>query len=246
MIFFPLNTFSLVYLKQSYNSINKQKQDNMGTEEIDTYFLNFIANGQRMLSEIDRYSGRISTMTTFFHCDNSIIQFDDIKNDAKITIRYPGTPINKKRCRKVFNNAFILQIQHDNRKVVIKVFRTGLHITGCASFEQCISVYKYVKSKIGGSVVCTREPSLQLLNFVFDLKKNLDLSNLKNVLESKSHIKDVFKCLYDRDTYTGLRVKHSNGGTALIFPSGKIILSGVKNHETISNFDSVVRTCISI
>jgi TATA-box binding protein (TBP) (component of TFIID and TFIIIB) len=204
----------------------------------DSAIVSFKESVMMLESEVASRNGVITTMTTFFPCDNAIIQFEELKVDPEVKIRYPGTPINKKRKRQCFNNAFMLEIERNSRKVVAKVFRTGVHITGTTKVEDSIEVFTTVKRKLGGDVICSSEPKLQLLNCVMNHGKRLDLEDTKaNIVKKTSG----FDCIYDRDTYAGLRVKNRvGGGTLMIFPSGKMILSGIQKTDQITRFDPVI------
>jgi TATA-box binding protein (TBP) (component of TFIID and TFIIIB) len=81
---------------------------------------------------------------------------------------------------------------------------------------------------------------VQLVNVLVDASKELDLEHFCDVFKKKE-----LKCLYDREVYCGLRVKvpceHGNTCTGLLFPSGKIMLTGLKHVSDVQTlYDKVL------
>ena len=179
-----------------------------------------------------KFDARITTITSFFPSDNTVIEFERIQNYPDFAVRMPGTPKNSKRNHRSFYNAFALAKKINKRTICIKIFKTGMHITGCNTFEECNDIFNIVSEML--VVKSTGTPRLQMINIVFDVKNILDLVVLYSELkkEEQEDLKQ-FTILYDREGYCGLRMKYKEeSGTALVFPSGKIMLSGVKTIET--------------
>jgi TATA-box binding protein (TBP) (component of TFIID and TFIIIB) len=198
-----------------------------------TYIDSFASSIRESFGNFD---ARITTITAFFPADNSIIAFDRIKEYPDFVVRLPGTPKNRRRNHATFYNAFSLAKKINKHTICIKIFRTGMHITGCSSFEECNDMFKIVSEIL--VVKSNGTPRLQMINIVLDLKLLLDLVVLYSELtkESTTDLKP-FTVLYDRERYCGLRMKYNeSSGTALVFPSGKVMVSGVKTIETYKAF----------
>jgi hypothetical protein len=85
--------------------------------------------------------------------------------------------------------------------------------------------------------IFVKDAKIQMVNLLLNMKRTLDLPELHNLYKERS-----LTCLYDRETYSGLRIKIPCGGadgasgrkaTAIFFPSGKTILAGIRDPADI-------------
>jgi len=213
----------------------------------------------RVSNVLSLVDGKITTITCFMATDSNL-NIDRIltlyKNtDAwsvfsteigkDINIRLPGSRKNSKRAHKAFFNSISVWYKEGKRKICTKIFRTGFHITGCNTFEDCLKTFRVMVKlveKSHGVTVALLGHKIQMVNILADFDKELDLENL-----SAYYIERGLNCKHDREKYCGLRVKNQKeekdvSGTALLFPSGKAMLTGLK---CACDFDVMIRDVIA-
>jgi len=154
----------------------------------------------------------ITTITSYVYVDN-IINVEMLKTNIP----------NK----KIFHNS--VHMKHP-LGFGIKIFRTGIHITGCKRFEQIDEVITYVDNILLG--VCqTRlqvaRKEIQLVNIMFDISHHVCLESLWTVVTKIGLV-----ARYDRETYAGIKIK-INDSTVLGFSSGKFMICGLKQHHNL-------------
>jgi TATA-box binding protein (TBP) (component of TFIID and TFIIIB) len=170
---------------------------------------------------------RISTITSFTEINRNIdvpLVIKKIGDWSELKVRLPGTAKNKKRNHRSFFNSISVVLGG----VCIKIFRTGLHITGCKSFDQIcevsqqiLTILKSIHSREDMTIANLR---IQLVNVVIDFQQPQDL------LDLSKQMKNVV-CVYERETYFGLKAKTKVGDrmiTVLLFPSGNAVITGIK------------------
>lgn len=184
---------------------------------------NFVSKGRQFDHAIETYlrpdfsEARITTITSFAKLETTICPQD--------TGTHPDdNTTTKKRPRDFYNSTMF----RDGNKSV-KVFRTGLHITGCNRFEDITNIITNLTSTPPLSI------DVQLLNILVNFNKDLFLHHLCERFRS------TYDCLYDRDRYCGLRIKvpsiisPNKKTTLLLFPSGKAMITGIRHPEDIQN-----------
>ena len=191
------------------------------------------------------YGGKLTTITCYMETDMSIKLQDILDNQDLVLevldtvsaeIRVPGTQKSKKRCHRSFHNSLAIQYKVEKRTICTKLFRNGMHITGCKSFEQCHDTFDKMSRVIYflyNQVPQLTAFKLQLVNVLVDVGHELYLNEL-----CERFNRDGYKCLYDREVYCGLRIKVPCEGcvcTVLAFPSGKILLTGLKHPDCIKD-----------
>lgn len=210
-----------------------------------------------------------------FHCESgstiSIKRIVDVFEDNKlwkdicskspcpemcIHVRIPGQKKNKKSKFKAFFNSLAISFCMEGVKgsIVAKVFASGVHVTGCKSVESCENVLKcllFIINKCCGDVYEGGETAfaivshqIQMINILCCLAdKHIPLMDLYDSLCSREDC----VCLYDRESYSGLRIKWSDGVrslTLLCFQSGKIICTGAKHADDIVFLRRLVDTYV--
>lgn len=178
--------------------------------------------------------GRITTITCFIGMSHDlsvpVVAGANLQDWPELSIRIPGAKKNSRRSHRSFSNSISICL----KGVCIKVFRTGLHITGCKSFRQCQEVAQkmlvFLRSTHKNNIMQIVESRLQLVNVMVDFGVEQDLMALSQ------RMKDVV-CIYDREVYFGLKVKAEIGDrkiSVLVFPSGKTVITGIKCVEELS------------
>jgi TATA-box binding protein (TBP) (component of TFIID and TFIIIB) len=183
-------------------------------------FTNFVTKGrefeQTMTTCLTSLGGRITTITSF-------AKFD--KYPVVISATEVSSPEGKKRKRMAFYNAKTFR----HGTVSVKVFRTGLHVTGCKSFEDVTKTLTTLTN------ILPTQIDVQLVNILVNFNQPLHLHALCDAF--KKH----YDCLYDRETYCGLRIKVPSiiadkaKTTILLFPSGKAMITGLRHSEDIQH-----------
>lgn len=144
----------------------------------------------------------------------------------------PGTLAKRKPRAEFFNQ---VTMYHGTKS--IKIFKNGsMHVTGCASPMQFLDVAsaacKMLQDTAGvcaddGGTVKVVDFSIQMINLNFAAPSALFLQELSQACAVLG-----YHATYDADTYPGLNVKVPVGEgrriTALLFKSGKIIITGAK------------------
>lgn len=197
----------------------------------------FLKNGREINKII---LGRITTMTCFFNIDTNIkisdiLEYFSHNNVDFVTLRIPGSKLSKNKQHKPFLNSLSLVYKYDNKRTICcKTFRNGIHMTGCNTFEMCLEVWQLLCSIMKDIFKCDIHIvnySIQLINIIHDFKKEIDIDTLIRKINEPN-----ITCHYDIERYSGLRVKVDvikYKCTLLIFPSGKIMITGVKNANDI-------------
>lgn len=139
----------------------------------------------------------------------------------------------KRKPPSVFYNQF--SCCHGTKS--IKVFKNGrMHVTGCTSPVQFLEVASAVctlMTEVAGISACDGSASVRVLDF------DVHMINMNFGVGTPLYLQDLLtKCAsrgfiasYDADTYPGLNVKmpiNDRHVTALVFKSGKIIITGAK------------------
>ena len=165
---------------------------------------------ERFYNDMQRmpYKSSITTITSYVYV-SSIIDINRLK--AQI--------LNK----KIFHNS--VHIKHP-QGFGIKIFRTGIHITGCKRFEQIDEIISYVNSILDDKLEVLRI-DIQLVNMMFDVENFVCLESLWKVATTQG-----FVAHYDRETYAGIKIK-INEATVLGFSSGKFMICGLKKHHDL-------------
>lgn len=112
----------------------------------------------------------------------------------------------------------------------IKVFKNGsIHVTGCTSPAQFLEVATEVCRLL--DLCCNEDTTtritdfdVHMININFAAGRCLLLQDLRDTCLARGHT-----AIYDADVYPGLKVKLGEGNnkvTALVFKSGKIIMTG--------------------
>lgn len=176
---------------------------------------------------------RISTITSFTEIDRNIdvaLVIKKIGDWSELKVRLPGTAKNKKRNHRSFFNSISVMLGG----VCIKIFRTGLHITGCKSIDQICEVSQKIMTILRS--IHSRE-DMQIKNLRIQLVNVLiDFHQAQDLLDLSKQMKNVV-CVYERETYFGLRAKTKIDDrmlTVLIFPSGKAVITGIKTGSELS------------
>lgn len=220
-------------------------------------FKDFLQKGTQFENSVSSLlspcNGRITTITCFIDVDTNVpfqrlvelsqtSEWDSIcaQVGKPFQIRVPGERKNSRRKHRSFYNSISIVYKEDTRTICVKTFRTGLHITGCNTFEKCVDAFEsvcYLIWAVTDVVLTAKTCDVQLVNVLLNYGKDLDLNELCEV-----YTKNGLNCLYDREAYCGLRVKvvgeHGNTCTSLLFPSGKMMFTGLKHEcdiETIYN-----------
>ena len=221
----------------------------------------FLSDGGDMDNYIQNrlhaYNASITTITSFVTVNTEIHVrklFEIASEETKwngicailgqsLRVRFPGTKKNSKRNHRSFYNSISVDFKRKERTICAKIFRTGIHITGSASFEDCVSAADIMARMIflvQQETVFVKEYKIQLVNVLLHFGQSLYLQEICDEL-SQSKI----NCLYDREVYCGLRVKvpTENGKTCtlIFFPSGKAILAGAK---ALRDIKAVIDTVI--
>jgi hypothetical protein len=122
---------------------------------------NFLQEGKQFESTVKNvlhdFNGKITTMTCFFEVDNTIklsnlIELSKLPEWQAVCeevgkpfqVRVPGERKNSRRQHRSFYNSISIIYKEDKRTVCAKVFRTGLHVTGCKTFEKSYEAFDSV------------------------------------------------------------------------------------------------------
>lgn len=189
----------------------------------------------------------ISTMT--FVCDTGIpIDLVELTTNFQ-SPSYPSCILKKAKSnkyvsytkrgkpRKSFYNQTTISYKLYNT-VSAKIFTNGkLQLTGLTSLYNCIESIKLICSILKNSNAISHIPSLssildisvEMINSNFNIKKEIDLKKLRDILFSNN-----FKVSYEPDTYPGINSKINNI-SVFIFGTGNIVITGSKSLKTIEN-----------
>lgn len=192
--------------------------------------------------------GRITTITCFFNIDitvdlSDVLYYFSSTNVELFTLRVPGSKRSKHKNHTPFFNSLSLVYKYDKkRKICCKLFRTGFHMTGGNSFQMCIDICQLVcvlLKDITNSVVHVTKYTIQLVNVLLDVEQSIDIDNVIRHINCEKNI----TCHYDIERYSGLRVKIDLDRytcTLLIFPSGKVMISGVKTANDVEVMNEII------
>lgn len=150
----------------------------------------------------------------------------------------------KRPCSVFFNQ---VTLRHGTKS--IKVFDNGsVHVTGCTSPRQFLEVADAVckfmgdiagiQTVDGGDNVRLLDFDVQMINLNFGVERRLYLQGLRDEYAALGYVAS-----YDSDTYPGLNVKLPVGDrrvTALLFKSGKVIITGAKTSEELEAAHAMV------
>ena len=189
---------------------------------------------------------KVSTMTvtarlnTSKVCRESLaIALSLVDGDGALSATKKRT--NKKSCKRKPRAEFYNQITMYHGTKSLKIFRNGrMHVTGCASPMQFLDVAsaacKMIQDTAGviaedGGNVGVVDFNIEMINLNFEAPTPLFLQELNRTCASMG-----YTASYDADTYPGLNVKIPAGDrhvTALLFKSGKVIITGAKTPEEL-------------
>lgn len=137
--------------------------------------------------------------------------------------------VPRKRKREFDNQT---TVRHGSKSV--KLFRNGrVHVTGCKSLADFQAAVADVCAALSDAGVRTSDGqpmrfdrvTVHMMNVTFDAGSRLRLRPLRDALTALGHA-----VRYDADVYPGLNAKLCTGDgrrvTALVFGSGKVILTG--------------------
>lgn len=220
-----------------------------------------------------KYNGRITTITCFssLNANINIVSLINAYNDncsewkqlcSQITqydilMRIHGTskgvrPTKHKKHISFYNAISLLYII-GKRKICCKIFRNGFHITGCCSFDMYIeasNIMRYIVSHIiHNKNLHITTYSIQLMNILIVLNHELEIDNIvkafhDNKIKIDGHSLSFF---YDIERYSGLRVKINDiRCTILLFPSGKVMYTGLKQTQHIIIIHNVLEAILQI
>ena len=213
---------------------------------------------QYITKDLREYNATITTITCFVSMNTEIItkKIFEIADDTtqwqsicatvghSLHVRFPGTRKNSKSNHKSFYNSVSVVFKRNGRTICSKVFRTGVHITGCRSFEDCVSAANIVAQMIGlvqqqQESIYIKGYKIQMVNILMDFGQTVYLQELYEELQSLK-----LNCLYDREVYCGLRIKvpkeEGKTCTFIIFPSGKAMLAGAKAAKDVQKIKETI------
>lgn len=189
---------------------------------------------------------KIATMTAQAKLD-TLVDTSKLRDFMdKYNLIDTNTVTNKKTFRNQFTTSLpTLDIWTPGNKchnVSLKVFNNGrLHITGCNSedmirhiISKALSLIIVSKSHAESTTIRLHHHEILMINTSFDVGKKLCLHNLWQKLLREHNLCST----YDLKVYVGINSKFisSNGSqvTMLIFNSGKIILTGPRELNSIN------------
>lgn len=184
--------------------------------------------------------------------DSMVIALSMIEGDTPLTgttCRSERKAHKRKRPASVFFNQ--ITMRHGTKSV--KVFDNGsMHVTGCTSPTQFLEVAEAVctfmgetagiETTDGTGVVRLLDYDTQMINVNFGVNARLYLQQLCDAFAAKGYVAS-----YDSDTYPGLNVKLPVGDrrvTALLFKSGKVIITGAKTAAELETAHAMVTTVL--
>lgn len=205
---------------------------------------------------------KISTMTVQSKINTSIdtLKLHEFIQSYNLSVEKPKKA--KGVTQKTFRNQVTINIpmqSHSSKihNVSMKVFNNGrLHITGCNNNDMIRTVLAKTVSYIvvSESVPATTDLSdltptnieTLMINASLDLGIKLDLHNLWDTLLNRYNLCST----YDLKVYVGINSKFisSLGAqvTMLIFNSGKVILTGAKEIESINEAYAFLKTITKV
>lgn len=141
--------------------------------------------------------------------------------------------VNTKKKSGRFSNQLTVQVGNAS----VKIFENGkLHVTGTRSLPEACSKAVTIFDQ---ELVLT-DFKFQMLNVKFRLDMRIILSDF--IRSAKRRLNTVF---YDPSRYPGVRVKIPNHGTALIFATGSVLLTGAASPTSIFHMISFVESCLT-
>lgn len=165
-----------------------------------------------------------------------------MEGDGPLKLPESKKPAKRQRTSVFFNQ---VTIRHGTKSV--KVFDNGsMHVTGCTSPTEFLKISSAVCTLLGDvagietSDGCVRVTgfNVQMINLNFGAGRQLYLRELRDKCAARG-----YTASYDADTYPGLNVKIPVAArriTALIFKSGKIILTGAKTGEELEQAHAAI------
>lgn len=182
---------------------------------------------------------QINTMTMLVETNLNIIPMDTLKSKlSEEVLQMFGTGLKTK---KTFSNCIIFSFTYESRFVAVKMFSNGkLHITGLHCYEHAEAVslkhmelVKHVLEMGDEYSPKILNVSNHMINASFKLKKCIDLGNLSKLASTVKE--NIYSVLYEKTTHPGINIKihdpdyQSKKITILVFSTGSIILTGMKN-----------------
>ena len=180
--------------------------------------------------------------------DSMTIALSMIEGDTPLTSTTSRSE-RKVHKRKRPGSVFFNQITMRHGTKSVKVFDNGsMHVTGCTSPTQFLEVAEAVckfmgelagiETVDGSGVVRLTGYDTQMINLNFGVDTRLYLQQLCERYAAMGYVAS-----YDSDTYPGLNVKLPVGDrrvTALLFKSGKVIITGAKTAEELESAHAMV------
>lgn len=168
-----------------------------------------------------KHGGNISTSSVYIAFSNQV----DLKTLPELfETRVPGSKKNKRSIYNNFQNSTTVVF---NKSLCAKIFRNGAQICGCKNVgnvkEACLAICDRLD-------VSVTDGKIHLFNVNYKIGWKLDLFTMFENLKEK-HIVS-----YDRDEYSGLKIKVSADKrylTGLLFASGSMILTGCKSESDL-------------
>lgn len=175
------------------------------------------------------YGGKISTSSVYIQFSDSV----DLKILPELfEIRVAGTKKNKRSTYNNFQNSTTVVF---NKSLCAKVFKTGAQICGCKSVCNVRDACLKISEKLCVDIV---ESKIHLFNVNYKIGRNVDLFDMFQKLKDKMIVS------YDRDEYSGLKIKvpvdDNRHLTGLLFASGSIILTGCKSKADLEKLYNLV------
>ena len=154
--------------------------------------------------------------------------------DTDLYVEDKSTKVTKKgRPKKSFGNQ--MTIKSRSKKFNLKLFyNKKIQITGMKSLDELIAVFKTLELLFDIKIYSRK---LVMKNMVTDLNRQLQLYALYDKMKNMG-----LQVCYSPEIYPGLKLKH-NGVTALIFVTGKMIIS-TKSVEEPYETEQLVRRCV--
>lgn len=167
------------------------------------------------------HGGKISTSSVYveFSSDVDLTILADL-----FEIRVPGSKKNKRSNYNNFQNSTTVVF---GKSLCAKIFKSGAQICGCKNIDNvkdaCVGMCDKLNVKI-------KDSKIHLFNVNFKLGSPVDLFDMFTKLKDKMLVS------YDRDEYSGLKIKIPVGSrhlTGLLFASGSMILTGCKSKSDL-------------
>lgn len=150
--------------------------------------------------------------------------------------KFTDMGVKKKSVR--FSNQTTVKVGNSS----LKIFENGkIHVTGVKSIsDACIRAQSLLTS-VGILDAVLVDVQFQMINIKFRLDKTIILTDF--IQQARRHTPTVF---YDPSRYPGVRVKMigCGNGTALVFATGSVLLTGANSPTAIRDMMVLLSKCI--